>query len=129
MAMVEREGVVLRVKLRWWERLGALHGDLRVPLNAMTAIGVSDMPWREIRGLRAPGTAIPRLVALGQFRTRRSRDFVAAYRHRPAVVIQLQGAKFNRVIVSVNDPEAVAANLRQCLGPVPLPHSTSGFRR
>jgi hypothetical protein len=64
-----------------------------------------------LRGVRAPGTGIPGVISLGTRRATGVRDFAAVYRNRPALVIDLDGAGFNRLIVSVDDPAAVAASL------------------
>jgi hypothetical protein len=49
----------LVVQLTFWEKIGALHGDLRVPLSAVRAVSVVAEPWKALRGIRAPGTGCP----------------------------------------------------------------------
>jgi hypothetical protein len=36
-----------------------MHGDIRVPLSAVTSVRAVDDPWPELRGIRAPGTGLP----------------------------------------------------------------------
>jgi hypothetical protein len=96
------------------ERVGALRGGMRIPLDRIREVRVSEQPFAAIRGLRAPGTAIPGVVALGTWRSRRhGRSFVAAYRGRPALVIEFDGGSVDRVIVSIDD----AAQLRDRIAP------------
>jgi hypothetical protein len=102
----------LVLRLSRLEKLGALHGDARVPRDAVEDVAVSQEPFRELRGMRAPGTGFPGRIALGTWRHRDGKDFVALYRDKPAVIVRLRDAPFRRLLVSVDDPEAVAARLR-----------------
>lgn len=95
------------VRLRTLEKVGALRGDVRVPLSAIRAVRTVSKPLGEVRGWRAPGTEVPFVVVLGTFRRRGSRQFFAIYRSRPAVVVELDRGQsgFDRLIVSVPEPE------------------------
>jgi len=107
----------LRVLLTPPERFGALvHGDISVPLEAVGLVRVSDDPWAELRGMRAPGTAVPRRIALGTWRHALGRDFVAVYGKRPAVIVELAGVRFARLVISTRDAEHVADEIRDALG-------------
>lgn len=91
------------------ERLGALRGDLRAPLSAVEDVRVSSTPWRELRGVRAPGTGVPNRIALGTWRYRGGKDLVALYRSSaPAVIVRLRDQPFQRLLVSAADAEAMA---------------------
>ena len=58
-------------------------GDVSVPLASIRSVRVSDDPWAELRGMRYPGTRLPRVVALGTWRHSLGRDFVAVYGKGP----------------------------------------------
>jgi hypothetical protein len=105
------EGDDITVRLNPLEKLGALRGNPRVPRSAVRVARVSDRPWSELRGIRAPGTGIPGVISLGTRRGGGGRDFAAVYRNRPVVVVELEGAVFDRLVVTVDDPAAVAARL------------------
>src|SRR5262245_47072097 len=95
------------------ERIGALvQGDVSVPLAAIRVVRVAADPWRELRGMRAPGTAWPHRIALGTWRHSLGRDFVAVYGRRPAVVVELAGVRFGRLVVTTSDAERVADEIR-----------------
>lgn len=111
MARLIAEGGDLWVRLSRRERLGAIHGDVCVPLDAVQDVHVSRHPFRELRGMRAPGAGFPGLIALGTFRYRGGKDFAALYRDKPAVVVRLSGASFRRLLISADDADAVAAAL------------------
>ena len=111
---VESDRLVLH--LSSLERLGGLvGGDISVPLDAIRGVRVAPDPWQELRGMRAPGTGWPGLIALGHRRGGGGHDFAAVYHHRPAVVVELDGQRFDRLVVSCDDPEAVAAALSENL--------------
>ncbi len=56
------------VQLGSLEKIGALHGDVRVPRSAVIAMRVVENPFAEIQGIRFPGTGVPGLIALGTWR-------------------------------------------------------------
>jgi hypothetical protein len=107
--VVEHGDLVLRFSRM--ERLGAFHGDLRVPLSAVEDVRVSRTPMRELRGLRAPGTGFPRRIALGTWRSRGGKDLVALYRDQAAVIVRLRDQPFQRLLVSADDADAIAAEV------------------
>ncbi len=111
MAALVTENGELVLRLSRAERLFGFHGDIRVPLSAVAEVTVSHDPWRDVRGLRAPGTGWPGRIALGTWRRRGGKDFVAIYRGRPAVVVRLRDGPFRRLLVSCDDADGVAASL------------------
>jgi hypothetical protein len=103
------------------ERVGALRGDLVIPIAHVRAARVVDDPFPEVRGVRSPGTGWPRGIALGTWRSRRhGRTFAAAYRGAsPALVIELDGERYARVVVSTDDAARIAAALSAPAGSSP----------
>ena len=113
MAHLEIEGATLVLRLSLLERLGALSGRPRVPLAAVRDVRVTAKPWKELKGIRAPGTGWPGTIALGTWRHDGVKDFCAIYRKGPGVVVELDGAKYARLIVSSSDPTAVVETISQ----------------
>jgi len=111
---IERDALVL--KMSRLERLGALHVDVKVPTTAVASIEVAPDPWAEVRGVRAPGTGIPRIIMIGTTRGSFGRDFCVIRGRGPAVVVNLCEGPFQRWIVSATDALEVAANLGSALG-------------
>jgi hypothetical protein len=109
------EGSDLEVRLSPLEKLGAMRGDVRIPLSSVTAVRVSDHPWSELRGLRAPGTGIPGVISLCTRRGSGFRDFAAVYLRKPAVVLEAEGAEFDRLVISSSDACAQARRIEQAL--------------
>jgi len=115
MATLRREGSELVLLLNDLEKLGALHGEIRVPAAAIRAVRVTSNPFRELRGVRSPGTGLPGVIALGTWRGKSSRDFAALYRGGPAVIVELEGTRYRRLLVSAHDADVVAEALREPL--------------
>ena len=99
------------VRLSWLEKLGAFRGNVRVPAASVEVARVVEDPWRELRGIRAPGTGLPGVIALGTRRGRFGRDFAAVYGKGPGVVIELGDGPFSRLVVSSDDPKRLVAAL------------------
>ena len=114
MATLAVEGDRLVVRLSPLERVGGLAlQPPSAPLARVRALRVSADPWRELRGMRAPGTGIPRVIALGHRRGPGVHDFAAVYRGRGAVVADLEGPGWTRFVVSSREPDALAAELER----------------
>ncbi len=115
MAVVTTDGNQLVVSLSGWERLPAFRGDVRVPLAAVRSVTVEAQPWNALRGVRAPGTGIPGVIAYGVRRLTRDRpDFAAVHGHRPALRVELDPpSPFAQLLVTVSDAQASSIWLRR----------------
>ena len=111
MAELRAEGDQLVLHLTAAEHLEGAHGDIVVPMSSISTMRESDDLWSELRGIRAPGTGIPGIIALGTRRGRFGKDFAAVHGKGPGVVIELRDQEFDRLVLSVADPEAVMAEL------------------
>ena len=111
MAALMIEGDQLVIALSPLERAAAFHGDVRVPRASVRSIRVDPDPWCALRGIRAPGTGFPGVIAYGVRRSTGDRPDFAAVRGRgPAVRVELEPpSRFARVLVTVPDPEATIA--------------------
>jgi hypothetical protein len=110
MARLAVEGGDLVVRLNPLEKLGALHGSVRVSLSNVTAVQPSNAVWRELCGLRMPGTGFPGVIALGTWRYRGGKDFVAVYRNA-GLVITLADSEWTRLVVSSRVPQRVCQQI------------------
>ena len=100
--VIEADGVVT-LKLSRFEKIGALHGDISVANSQLTSKIEVPNPWTKehLRGVRAPGTAIPYVILLGTMRFKGGKDFCAIYKRTPAMIYEFAGAPFKRWIVSI----------------------------
>ena len=113
MADIARDGSQIVLKLSIGERIMAVHGDVRVPLSAVNSVDVVDGPIRRIQGLKPRNFKVfggysPGWFAYGSFFDGALRQllFAAVNGRKPrGLEITLDGAKYTRLIVSLDHPE------------------------
>jgi hypothetical protein len=108
MARVIREGNELVLQLSFWEKLGALNSSPRISIDSVEKIEFEDELWgsSSLRGVRAPGTAIPYVVLLGTLRGMKYKDFVAMKGRGEGAIITLKSGPFARWIFTVKQPKS-----------------------
>lgn len=111
MARVLVTNVDVTVSMSKLERAEALHGDITVPRSAVTAVRVVPDGLAELHGFRAPGTGIPGVLMVGTLRDHGRKTFAVCRARRPAIVMDLAGTEFDQLIITVDEPEKVAAAL------------------
>ncbi len=111
MAELQIEDPELVLRLSSVEKMEGLHGDVRVPLSAVTGARSVDDVWQELRGMRAPGTGVPGTLAVGTWRGGFGKDFAVVHGHGPGVVVEVSGAEYARLLVSMADAEPIATHI------------------
>jgi hypothetical protein len=113
MAKILKIGNELVLELSFWEKMGALHLSPRTTIDSIESIEFIDQLWGSstLRGIRAPGTALPYVVLLGTLRGRNYRDFVAMKGRGEGVVITLKSGPFARWIFTVRQPKSEISGL------------------
>jgi hypothetical protein len=111
MATLAIQGDELVLRLNPFERLAAMHGDVRIPLGVVREVSLESDPWCALRGIRAPGTGLPGVIAYGVRRGTGGRpDFAAVLGRGAAVRVELADrAAYGRLLISVPDPQATVA--------------------
>ena len=113
MADIAREGNEVVLKLSIGERILAVHRDVRVPLSAVNSVDIVDGPIRRIQGLKPRNFKVwggywPGWFAYGSFFDGAVRQllFAAVNGRKPrGLEIALDGAKYTRLIVSLDHPD------------------------
>jgi len=102
MATVIDEGNLLILKLSFWEKIGGFHKDLKVSKDNLIRKTVLADPWRAgvLKGVRAPGAAIPFVMLIGTMRYKGGKDFTAIYKRKPVVVYEFKDYNFKRWILT-----------------------------
>lgn len=113
MATVEVHGGEVTVRFRPLEKIWALRGDLTFPASAITGITVVEDGLQAVRGLRAPGLGIPGRRLCGTFRGRGRKELVSVRRGQPALRVELRGQPYDAVVVGLDHPDVVAAELER----------------
>lgn len=97
----------LVVEPRGWHKLWSFNGTIRVPLRKVKEV---HRRYDEVKGLfpgiRMPGTHLPGVITSGTYYKGGSKDFWSVMNLKKAVIIELEGHSFNKLIVEVQDPDA-----------------------
>jgi hypothetical protein len=109
MASLLVEGDVVTVSLSVAEKVEALHGDVSVPRAAVLGARVVPDGMEEVHGLK--GAGLPGVVMVGTWRDGESVTFAVCHGRQPAVVLDLADQVFDRIVVTVENPEAAVAAL------------------
>jgi len=109
--VVERNQLVLR--LSWWERIAAVHGNVRVPLSSVAHVSVEARAADRLQRLFRQDAYGPNFLQVPY--GIRGNCFIAARRRRPAVWVFLDPppSRFVGLLVSVANPEATAARIME----------------
>ena len=113
MAMLQLTPTTLTVRLTRGEKIAGLLRDVEVPRSAVRDAEVVPDPLHGMRGLRAPGLALPGVRKIGTWRRPGERTLVSVRKGRPAVRIRLDGQRYDTLLVGTDD----AASLAAALGP------------
>ena len=103
----------LEVELSPLERAVSFRRDnLHIARDAIVKVQLTDDAWTWLRGVGSPGTHVPLVLAAGTWKSASGDDFVLIRRHKPSVVIDLEGAEFQRLILTTRHGLALAQALR-----------------
>ncbi|MDI3329781.1 MAG: alpha/beta fold hydrolase [Micrococcus sp.] len=105
----------LVVTLSAGEKIAALHRDLRIPLDAIESVRVVADSLGAVRGLRAPGLALPGLTRIGTWRRPAGRSFVVAHRAQKGLHITLRDHRLTDLVIAVPAAEAVQREVSSAL--------------
>jgi hypothetical protein len=111
MAEVVVTGDTVTVSLSALEKAEALHGDVSVPRTAVVTARTVPDGMDEVHGLRLPGTGLPGVIMVGTWRDSERVTFAVYHGRRPAVVLDLTGQRYDRIVVTVEHPDEVVASL------------------
>lgn len=108
----------LLLTVRGLHVLWALRRRLEIPLGHLREVrraerGIMSGWWK---GLRAPGTFLPGVIVAGTYYQRGEKIFWDVCDDSRAIVIELAGESYDRLIVEVADPDAAIAEIRRALG-------------
>ena len=100
MAHIERFGSYVILALSPREKFFALHSSPQAKFSEIISVRKVSKAWSwtVMRGMRAPGTGIPYRIALGTWRYRGGKNFMAVYGKRTAYVITFNMGEFRQWI-------------------------------
>ena len=92
----------LQIVLSGAERAMAFRkGNVVIERSTITKVQLTEDAWTWLRGVPSPGTHLRGIVAMGTWKSAGADDFAIIRRHRPSVVIDLEGhPEFQRIILT-----------------------------
>lgn len=103
------------VHLTALETVAAWRRSVRVPITALRMVHVEELPLAGLSRWRWPGLACPGVFVVGSRRRQGRREFAAVHSGHPAVVLDAEGAAWDRVVVSDARAVEIAADLASLL--------------
>lgn len=105
------------IEVRGWSKLWTLRSEIRIPLSSVKQARLEPKAvkgwWR---GWRIRGTHIPGVIVAGSYYRTGGREFWDVRSGGTAVAIDLDGAKYRRLVVDVEDPEAIVELINRVAG-------------
>ena len=92
--------------------------NIVVPRSSIRSATLTDDPWIWVRGIRAPGTAIPLTLAVGQWKFHGGKDFLVLKGTKPSVVIDIADEEFSRLIITTKHCMELVSKLQLDVKPV-----------
>jgi hypothetical protein len=105
------DGAVI-VQLTTLEKAEAAHGNLEIPRSAISGFCAVPDGAAEVPGIKVIGSGLPGAFKVGTWRGDGKTTFAVCHGRRPAVVLELTGQRYDRVVVTVNNPEDTIAGLQ-----------------
>ncbi|WP_092196075.1 hypothetical protein [Blastococcus tunisiensis] len=111
MATVQLTPTTVTVHFPLREKIAGLVRDVAIPRAAVRSAEPVPEPLTAMRGLRAPGLALPGVRKVGTWRRPGERTLVSVRRGQPAVRVRLEGARYDTLLLGTDDAAALAASL------------------
>jgi hypothetical protein len=117
MAEIELTSGALIVRVTGVDRILALKSELTVPLEHVLGVARDTEEARSWHhGVRAPGTNVPGVITAGTFHEHGERVFWDVHHPERAIALSLRDESYAKLVIEVDDPEAVIAAVEAALG-------------
>lgn len=113
MSQIAVSAHTVSVRFRPWEMLAGLVTNTDIPRDAIVSADWVANGLDAVRGMRAPGLGLPGTLLIGTWRRLGTKTLVAVRRGEPALVLRLKGQRYDTIIVSTPDAEALATELNR----------------
>ena len=103
----------LMIEVQGWDKLWALKSSLEIPLEHVK--GVRSAKDERVRGIRAPGTYFPGIIAAGSFHQIGKHVFWDVHHAEQAIAIDLHDERYTTLIVEVEHPEVTISEIERAI--------------
>ncbi len=117
MTLIDVTADHLVVTMQGMDRVWSLRSRITVPLAHVRGATADPGITRESAGFRAPGTHLPGAITAGTYRKDGERTFWNLRHRQEAVVVELTGERFSRLVLGVDDARATADRIERALSP------------
>ena len=107
----------LAITMHGMARVRSLRPRISVPLAHVRRATADPGITPESAGFRAPGTHLPGAITAGTYRKDGERTFWNLRHRQEAVVVELTGERFSRLVLGVDDARATADRIERALTP------------
>ena len=104
----------LMIEVQGWDKLWALKSSLEVPLEHVK--GVRSAKDERVRGIRAPGTYFPGIIAAGSFHQIGKHVFWDVHDQDRAIAIDLHDERYTTLVLEVEHPEVTISEIERAIG-------------
>ncbi len=111
MVDIQISGDTLTLEVLGLHKVWALKSRLQFPLSSVVSARLDPQMADKPRGFRAPGTYIPRLITAGTFYADKKRWFWDVSDPNRALVIELEGEKYQMLVIEVEKPSQVIGQI------------------
>lgn len=102
----------LLIRLSGWEAVFALKREIAIALDDVASAQAGTVQALRPNGIRLPGTYFPGVIAAGSYWSKsRGWSFWSVRHPQKAIDIRLRDGHYRRVVVEVDDPYALAADI------------------
>jgi hypothetical protein len=104
-------GDTVTVQMSMAEKAEAAHRDLTFPRSSVISVRAVPDGMAEVHGIRLPGAYFPDVIMVGTWRSGAGNTFAVCHGSGPAIVIDLAGQHYDRVVMTVENPQDAVASL------------------
>jgi hypothetical protein len=106
----------LRLDVEGWDKLWAFMDHLEVPLAQVREVRADPAAARGFwHGWKSPGTQIPGVITAGTYYQGGHATFYDVHDPQRAIVIELEGGDYRRLVVEVEHPAEVVTRLQAAI--------------